>query len=609
MAVPRIAIVGRPNVGKSSIFNWLAGRRLAIVEDFAGVTRDRLNTMLEHNDRHFELIDTGGIGIEDVDNLTEQVEGQILAAIEEADVLLFVVDSRTGLVPLDSEVADRLRKVNKPILLLANKTDSPSIDSNADEFHQLGYKNLMRISVLQNRNKSDLLDWIVGHLPDFDADPGEIEPPTMKVAIVGRRNVGKSTFVNTLVKEDRCIVSEVPGTTRDSVDVMFELDGYKFMAIDTPGLRRNKSIRTDIDWYGLHRAQRSVRRADVVLLFFDCTEPMSKVDKQLAHYIHDEFKPCIFVVNKWDKLAGFIPTERWVEYIREHFPTMAYCPIAFVTGQTGKNVKTLLNHAQMLFKQAKERISTSMLNKLVKAALERHEPPLYQLKRPKIYYATQVASEPPTIILVCNQSQGFSNQYRRYLLNFLRDHLPFGEIPIKLYLQPRKRDDQRDEIQGEGTAVAPRGKPGEQWEGAFEDEDLASLGKTGFEDVDLEESDDEEYEEDEYEEDENEEDLDEQELDDEEQELDEQDLEVDDQDSDDQDSEDQDSEDQEEEYEEDDEDYEEDYLDAGPFDLKSIDSEEGSSDIQDAGEGTEKPKGGKGSGGVDKPRSGTSEEK
>lgn len=627
MAVPRIAIVGRPNVGKSSIFNWLAGRRLAIVEDFAGVTRDRLNTMLEHNDRHFELIDTGGIGIEDVDNLTEQVEGQILAAIEEADVLLFVVDSRTGLVPLDSEVADRLRKVNKPILLLANKTDSPSIDSNADEFHQLGYKNLMRISVLQNRNKSDLLDWIVGHLPDFDADPGEIEPPTMKVAIVGRRNVGKSTFVNTLVKEDRCIVSEVPGTTRDSVDVMFELDGYKFMAIDTPGLRRNKSIRTDIDWYGLHRAQRSVRRADVVLLFFDCTEPMSKVDKQLAHYIHDEFKPCIFVVNKWDKLAGFIPTERWVEYIREHFPTMAYCPIAFVTGQTGKNVKTLLNHAQMLFKQAKERISTSMLNKLVKAALERHEPPLYQLKRPKIYYATQVASEPPTIILVCNQSQGFSNQYRRYLLNFLRDHLPFGEIPIKLYLQPRKRDDQRDEIQGEGTAIAPRGKPGEQWEGAFEDEDLASLGQTGFEDVDLEESDDEEYEEyeeDEYEEDENEEDLDEQELDDEEQELDEQDLEVDDQDDEnqddenqdgedqdgeDQDGEDQDGEDQEEEYEEDDEDYEEDYLDAGPFDLKSIDSEEGSSDIQDAGEVTEKPKGDKGAGGVDKPRSGNSDEK
>jgi GTP-binding protein len=487
MAIPRVAIVGRPNVGKSSIFNWIAGRRLAIVEDFAGVTRDRLRTLIEHEGRHFELIDTGGIGIEDVDDLTDQVEAQIMAAIEESDLLIFVVDSRSGLVPLDAQVADRLRKVNKPVLLVANKTDSQSQDANADEFHRLGYGDLLRISATQNRNKGDLLSWISERLPDFDATAEEIEPPTMKVAIVGRRNVGKSTFVNTLAQEDRCIVSEVPGTTRDSVDVMFELDGHKFMAIDTPGLRRSKSIKTDIDWYGTHRAQRSIRRADVVLLFFDCTETMSKVDKQLAHYIHDEFKPCIFVVNKWDKLTGQIPTERWVEYVREHFPTMAYCPIAFVTGQTGKNVKTLLNHAQMLFKQSKERVSTSMLNKLVKVALERHEAPLYQLKRPKIYYATQVASQPPTIVLVCNHSQGFSNQYRRYLLNFLRDHLSFGEIPIKLYLQPRRRDDQRDEIQSDRPAGATL-KPGEEWEGAF-DADLGpdGYGKTGFEDVQLDE--------------------------------------------------------------------------------------------------------------------------
>jgi GTP-binding protein len=248
--------------------------------------------------------------------------------------------------------------------------------------------------------------------------------------------------------------------------------------------------------------------------------------------------------------------------------------------------------------------------------LERHEPPLYQLKRPKIYYATQVASEPPTIILVCNQPQGFSNQYRRYLLNFLRDHLPFGEIPIKLYLQPRKRDDERDEIQGEGAAVAPRGKPGEQWEGAFdEDEDLASLGQTGFEDVDLEQSDDDEYEEDEYEEDddeegddgevEDEEDLDEQDLDEEEQELDEEELASDDQDGDELDGDDQEEE-YDEEYEEDEEDYEEEYLDAGPFDLKSIDSDEGLSDAQDA----EDPQGGaQESGGVDKPLSEDSVEK
>jgi GTPase len=471
MPVPRVAIVGRPNVGKSSLFNWLAGRRLAIVEDSAGVTRDRLTTLIEHDGVHFELIDTGGIGIEDVDNLTREVEAQISVAIEEADVIMFVVDSRAGVLPLDSQVADRLRKVNKPILLVANKTDSPTMDTNADEFRQLGRGWLVRVSVMQNRNKDELLELIAQRLPIMDTSPEEIEPPTMKVAIVGRRNVGKSTFVNTLAHAQRMIVSEVPGTTRDSVDVMFELDGHKFMAIDTPGLRRNKSIRTDIDWYGAHRAQRSIRRADVVLMFFDCKVPMSKVDKQLAHYISDEFKPCIFVVNKWDQLAGQMPTERWVRYVRENFPTMAYCPIAFVTGMTGKNVKTLLNHAQMLFKQAQERVSTSMLNKLVKAALERHEPPLYQLKRPKIYYATQVATAPPTIVLVCNNAQGFPSPYRRYLLGFLRDHLPFGEIPIKLYLQPRKREDSRDEIQYHADrAAAPAKSDGAEVDEFFDEE-------------------------------------------------------------------------------------------------------------------------------------------
>ena len=454
MPVPRVAIIGRPNVGKSSLFNWIAGKRLAIVEDTAGVTRDRLTTLIEHEGRHFELIDTGGIGIEDVDNLTDQVELQIEAAIDEADVILFVVDTRSGLLPLDEEVASRLRKVNKPILLVANKTDSPTMDANADEFLKLGRGWIVRVSVLQNRNKDELLDLILQRLPIVTADPREIEAPTMKVAIVGRRNTGKSTFVNTLARAERMIVSEVPGTTRDSVDVKFELDGHQFMAIDTPGLRRNKSIRTDIDWYGAHRAQRSIRRADVVLMFFDCTEPMSKVDKQLAHYIADQFKPCVFVVNKWDKLAGQMPTERWVRYIREHFPTMAYCPIAFITGQTGKNVKALLNHAQMLFKQAQERVGTSMLNKLVKAALERHEPPLHALKRPKIYYATQVSTEPPTMVLVCNNPAGFTSPYQRYLLGFLRDHLPFGEVPIKLYLQSRKRDDNRDDIQFEAKPTS-----------------------------------------------------------------------------------------------------------------------------------------------------------
>lgn len=438
MAVPRVVIVGRPNVGKSSIFNWLDGRRLAIVDDMAGVTRDRLITLIEHEGRFFELMDTGGMGIEDADNLTREVEQQIEAGIDEADVILFVVDTKAGLTPLDELVAERLRKVEKPILLLANKTDHDRLDNVALEFHRLGRGWLIPISVLQNRNKRLLFEEILDRLPPDRSDPSEKEAPRMKLTICGRRNVGKSTFVNTLAKAQRMIVSEVPGTTRDSVDVHFDLDGHRFVAIDTPGLRRNKSIRTDIDFYGLHRAQRSIRRADVALLFFDCTETISKVDKQLAHYIEQQFKPCVFVVNKWDKVAGSVPTERWVRYLREHFPTMTYCPIAFITGESGKNVKALLNHAQMLFKQSQTRVPTATVNKLIRAAMDRQQPPLYLNRRPKVYYASQISTTPPTIVMMCNMPQGFTPSYKRYLINTFRDNLPFGEVPIKLYLQKRE---------------------------------------------------------------------------------------------------------------------------------------------------------------------------
>ncbi len=437
MPVPRVVIVGRPNVGKSSVFNWLAGKRLAIVDDKPGVTRDRMTTLIEHNDKFFELVDTGGMGIEDVDNLTKDIEHQITVAIEDADVLLFIVDTKTGPVPLDEHVAERLMKIEKPVLLLANKTDHPGLDNATHEFHRLGRGWLIPISVLQNRNRETLFDEILGRMPKLEPDAVDTDAPRMKIAIVGRRNVGKSTFVNTLAQAERMIVSEVPGTTRDSVDVHFDLDGHRFIAIDTPGLRRNKSRRTDIDFYGFHRAQRSIRRADLSLLFFDCMESISKVDKQLAHYIEQNFKPVIFVVNKWDKVAGEVPTERWVRYLREHFPTMAYAPIAFITGQTGKNMKALLNHAQMLFKQANTRVSTPMINKLVRAALHHQLPPMYSNKRPKIYFASQIAVTPPTIIMMCNTPAGFPPSYLRYLLGVCRDHLPFGEVPIKFYMQKR----------------------------------------------------------------------------------------------------------------------------------------------------------------------------
>lgn len=447
MSVPQVVIVGRPNVGKSSVFNWLAGKRLSIVDDVAGVTRDRVTFLMQEDEHFFELVDTGGVGINDVDNLTKEIDEQIELALESADVILFVVDSRAGLMPLDREVAKRLRYVDKPIICVANKTDDPALDAQAYEFYKLGRGKLVRVSAKQSRNRDELLDMILDRLPEpVHVDPlAEVEEP-IKVAIVGRRNVGKSTFVNTLSQAERMIVSEVPGTTRDSVDVRFEMDGKVIIAIDTPGLRRGKSVRTDIEFYSAHRAQRSIRRADVSLMFFDCTERISKVDKQLVKYIADNYKPCVFVVNKWDLMQGKMPTEKWVSYLRDTFRTMWHVPIAFITGETGKNVKALVNHTQMLFKQSRQRVTTGELNRLVRRALDHNPPPLLHHHPPKVYYATQVSTEPPTIVLICNNPAGFSPTYRRYLLGVLRDQLSFGEVPIKLYLQRRRDNDDRNEI-------------------------------------------------------------------------------------------------------------------------------------------------------------------
>ncbi|MCX7427099.1 MAG: ribosome biogenesis GTPase Der [Planctomycetia bacterium] len=447
MGAPQVVIVGRPNVGKSSVFNWLAGKRLAIVDPSSGVTRDRMTHLAEVGDRFVELVDTGGMGVNDIDNLTEHIEEQIQVAVDAARLILFVVDTIAGVTSLDEEVARRLRYASAPVLCVANKTDHDGVRPQADEFYRFGHK-IIAVSTTQNRGKQELLDEIASRLPALSEEDSDlIGEPEMKVAIVGRRNTGKSTLINTLAESERMIVSEVPGTTRDSVDVRFEMDGKSFIAIDTPGFRRRKSVTTDVDFYGSHRAQRSIRRADVVLLFFDAGQRISKVDKQLCDYVASQYKPCIFVVNKWDLMADSMPTERWVSYLRDTFRAMWHVPIAFVTGQSGKNVKMLLNHAQMLFKQSRNRVGTPEINRLVKAALEHNPPPLFRNRRPKIYYATQAAVEPPTIILFCNNPQALSRTYQRYLLGVFRDQLTFSEVPIKLYLRKRESGDTRDDIE------------------------------------------------------------------------------------------------------------------------------------------------------------------
>jgi GTP-binding protein len=440
VVVPVVAIIGRPNVGKSSLFNWLVGRRIAIVDPTAGVTRDRLSALVKAGDRFFELVDTGGMGIEDVDNLTAQVERQIDAALEQASVILFVVDVRSGLMPLDEEVVRRLRYITKPIILVANKCDTPQLEPQAAEFYKLGRGKLVHVSAEQDRGKQELLDLILERLPPPEESGAPPDGTALKLAIVGRRNTGKSTFINSLAKTERVIVSEVPGTTRDSVDVRFERDGKAFVAIDTAGVRRKGSVASDIEFYSMARAERSIRRADVVLLFLDARQRISKVDKQLAEYVLDNYKPAIFVVNKWDLMVP-MPTERFGDYVHATFPSLDYLPIAFITAKSGKNVYPVLNLAQSLYKQASARVSTGDLNRVLRAALEQQAPPLRQNRRPKVYYATQVGTNPPTVVLFTNGPELFDNTYQRYLLKAFRDQLPFGEVPIKLYLRARQRGD------------------------------------------------------------------------------------------------------------------------------------------------------------------------
>ena len=303
-------------------------------------------------------------------------------------------------------------------------------------------------SAKNNRRKQRLLEAILERLPEEqELSFTDIERPEMKLAIVGRRNVGKSTLINSISESDRMIVSPVAGTTRDSVDVRIEVDGKTLVAIDTPGLRRGKSVRSDIDFYGVHRAHRSIRHADVVLMMFDCSQRISKVDRQLVGYIERNYKPCILVVNKWDLMAEHMVTERWADYLRDNFTTLWNVPIAFITGQDGKNVKKMLNHAMMLHKQSLERVSTPDLNRLLRRAIDNHPPPMTTGKRPKIYYGAQIGVQPPTIVLKCSDPDKFNKTYRRYLLSVFRDTLSFGEVPIRLVLEQRQSSDAEDMLE------------------------------------------------------------------------------------------------------------------------------------------------------------------
>ncbi len=442
MALPSVAIVGRPNVGKSSLLNAIAGSMISIVEPTAGVTRDRISVLVHHRDRYLELLDTGGYGIVDADRLSDHIEGQIQKAIEGADLILFLVDIRDGVTHLDQTIARLLRKHNPNVMLVANKADNASLFPKAGEFVKLGFGEALCISAANHLNKKDMMDAVLERLDHLPNDkPKDV---VMKLALVGKRNAGKSSFTNAIVGQDRMIVSEVAGTTRDAVDVRFERDGQTFIAIDTAGLRKKNQINKDnIEFYSYTRATKSVRRADVVLFLIDATLPISQVDKKLARFIKDEYKPCILVVNKWDLAMDKADTEEYAEYLDEVLPGLRYAPIAFTTATEGKNVQSVLDLATELFKQATFEIPTSKLNKAVEIISEA-KVGVRRSKHgfPKIYYGVQVATRPITLLLFVNHPDNFDETYQRYIINRLREMLPIGEVPIRLLF--RKNRGERD---------------------------------------------------------------------------------------------------------------------------------------------------------------------
>ncbi len=437
MAIPVVTIVGRPNVGKSSLLNCLAKRRISIVEPTSGVTRDRVSTEIQHKDSVFELVDTGGMGVKDVDGLTGEIEAQIEVALLMANVIVFVVDVREGVTPLDSMVTERLRRLGKKIILVANKVDTPRFELQAADFHKLGFGEPLLVSAIEGFGRSELLDRIVSLLPAPHPETVFAEP-VVKLAIVGKRNAGKSTLINTLARERRVIVSEVPGTTRDSVDVRFEMDGKQFLAIDTAGVRKKRQVKDSIEFYSMARAERSIRRADVVLFLIDATQKVSEVDKKLGDYVISEYKPCIIVLNKWD-LAQGVETEKFNHYISHCLPGLSFAPISFISAKNNDHVVDMVHLALELYTQVNTRVTTSELNQALEEALALHRPTRRKTKSPKIYYATQVDVSPPTFVLFVNDPRLFDSDYERYLSNQLRSKLPFSEVPLKFHFRARAK--------------------------------------------------------------------------------------------------------------------------------------------------------------------------
>ena len=440
MAKPLVAVVGRPNVGKSTLFNAIVNKRISIVEDIPGVTRDRIYFDAQWLNKEFTMIDTGGIEFVNADShvIPKMMRLQAQLAIEEADVILFVVDGKAGVVPADEEVAGILRASGKPVVLAVNKIDSINQEPNIYEFYNLGIGDPIGISAKNLMNLGDLLDDVVKNFPD--AGSSEDEEDTIHVALIGRPNVGKSSLTNALLGQERVIVSDVAGTTRDSIDTHWKHDGQKFVLIDTAGMRRKAKIDAPVERYSIVRSLRSVDRADVVILVLDAVDGVTEQDKKIAGYAHEAGKGVIIVVNKWDLIEkDDKTTNKFTEDIYDELGFLQYAPILFASALTKQRIHRLADMIKFVSEQQHMRISTSVLNQLLSDAQSVNPVPSRSGRVPKIYYMTQASVKPPTFILFVNEPELIHFSYVRFLENRLRESFGFEGTPIQISVNIREK--------------------------------------------------------------------------------------------------------------------------------------------------------------------------
>lgn len=441
MSKPIVAIVGRPNVGKSTLFNQIGKKRISIVDDMPGVTRDRIYLDAEWLNHEFTMIDTGGIELDESDHILRSMRQQAQIAIEEADVILFLVDGRTGLTTADEEVARMLRSAKKPVVLGVNKIDSPQLAVNAYEFYQLGLGDPIALSASNAMNLGDLLDAVVAAFPQTKAE--EKEEDEICIAVIGRPNVGKSSLVNQLLGEERVIVSDIAGTTRDAIDTHFVKDGNKFMLIDTAGMRRRGKIDEPVERYSVMRSLRAIDRADVVLMLIDASEGITEQDKKIAGYAHESGRGVILVVNKWDIYPDKDDksTLRFTEELREEIGFLQYAPVLYTSALTGQRINRVTELVKYVAEQQSMRIKTSVLNDLIRDAVSVNPPPMHRGRQLKILFMTQVDIKPPKFILFVNDPELMHFSYLRFIENRLREMYGFEGTPIRLIVRARTEED------------------------------------------------------------------------------------------------------------------------------------------------------------------------